>query len=136
MVRMSKKEASFDGLSMKESIVDYIPVNNEENFEGGVREQSGSEVTVMEIDYLRNECVKETEDNLNRRLIRNHKEVNKGCSRKNRSPMWAFFLPFRKVPCDDGAIWYYFTLFHCFDPIRLQVTTKGVVKYTKKTPPD
>ena len=34
MVRMSKKEASFDGLSMKESIVDYIHVDNEENFRG------------------------------------------------------------------------------------------------------
>ena len=49
-----------------------------------MREQSGSEETVMEIDNLRNDCVRETEDDLNRRLLLKHKEVNKGCSRKIR----------------------------------------------------
>ena len=43
-------------------------------------EKSGSDATVMEIDDLRNECVRETEDNLNIILLRNHTEVNKGCS--------------------------------------------------------
>ena len=38
-----------------------------------------SEATVMEIDDLRNECVRETQDDLNRRLLRKNKEVNKGC---------------------------------------------------------
>ena len=52
MVRMSRKGARFDGLSTKGSIVDAVPVDNEDNFKGEVREQSGSEVTVMEIDDL------------------------------------------------------------------------------------
>ena len=50
MVRMSRKESIFDSMSIKEAIVDAIPVDNEDNFEGGVREKSGSEWTVMEID--------------------------------------------------------------------------------------
>ena len=58
-----------------------------------IREQSRSEVTVVEIDNLRNECVREIEDDLNRRLLRNHKEVNKGCSFKKKSPVWDFFPP-------------------------------------------
>ena len=62
------------------------------------------EATVMEIDDLRNECMRETEDNLNRILLQNHREVNKGCSQKKKIHMWDFFLPFRKVACDDGAI--------------------------------
>ena len=41
-----------------------------------------SEATVVEIDYLRNEFMRETEDNLNRIFLENHKEVNKGCSQK------------------------------------------------------
>ena len=69
MVRMSRKEAIFDGIPKKESIVDAIPVDNKDNLEGGVREQSGYEVTVTEIDDLRNECVKETEENLNRIIL-------------------------------------------------------------------
>ena len=86
----------------------------------------------MEIDNLRNEYVRETEDNLNRRLLQNHKEVNKGCSQKKSSPVWAFSLPFRKVACDDGASWYYCTLCHCVNLITQQETMKGVVKYTEK----
>ena len=52
MVGMFRKEAVVDGISNKEAVVDDSPVDNEENFEGEVREQSGSEVTVMEIDDL------------------------------------------------------------------------------------
>ena len=54
-VSMSSKEAIFDGLSTKEDIVDYFPVDNEDNIEEGV-----SEVTVLEIGDLRNECMRET----------------------------------------------------------------------------
>ena len=61
----------------------------------------------MEIEDLRNECVRETADHLNRRILGNHKEVNKGCYRKNKSSVWAFFLLFRNLACSDGAIWYY-----------------------------
>ena len=60
-----------------------------------------SEATLMEIGDFRNECVKETEDDLNMRLLRNHKEFNMGCSQKKNSHVWAFFLPFREVACDD-----------------------------------
>ena len=45
---------------LKESIVDAITVDYGENLEGEVREKSGSEATVTEIDDLRNECVSET----------------------------------------------------------------------------
>ena len=38
----------------------------------------------MEIDYFGNECVRETEEELNKRLLQNHKEVNKGCSKNRR----------------------------------------------------
>ena len=51
----------------------------------GRGEQPGSEVTATKIEYLRNECVREMEDHLNRRLLGNYKEVNKGCYRKNKS---------------------------------------------------
>ena len=88
MVRISRKEAIFDVISTKEDIVDTLNVDNEDNTEEEV-----SEATVMEIDDLRNKCMRETEDDLNRILLRNHKEVNKGCSKKNKSPVWAFFLP-------------------------------------------
>ena len=49
MVRISRKEAIVYGLSFNEATVDDIPVDNEEKIEWGVGEQSGSEVTVMEI---------------------------------------------------------------------------------------
>ena len=39
-------------------------------------------MTEMQIQDLVNECVRETDDNLNVRLLVNHGEVNKGCSRK------------------------------------------------------
>ena len=68
MVRMSRKEAIFDGLSTKEDIVDTFPVDDEDNIEEEV-----SEVTVMEIDDFRNECMRETEDDLNRILLQNHR---------------------------------------------------------------
>ena len=90
-----------------------------------------SEATMMGIDDLRNESVREMEDNLNRRLLQNHQEFNKGCYQKKKSPAWAFFLPFRKVACNDGAIEYYCTLCHCVEPITQQETMKGVVKYMK-----
>ena len=73
MVRTSRKESIFDGLSNREAVDDNIPVDNEDNFKGEGREQSGSEVTVMEIDNLRNGCVKEMEDNLKRRLLQNQR---------------------------------------------------------------
>ena len=55
MVRMSRKEIIFDGLSTKEYIVDGLPVDDEDNIE---EEVSGA--TVMEIYHLRNECMRET----------------------------------------------------------------------------
>ena len=58
MVRMSRKEAIFDSLSTKEAIIEAVPVDNEDNLEGGVREKSGSEANVMEIDNFLNECVR------------------------------------------------------------------------------
>ena len=82
---MSRKE-------YKEDTVDDVHADNEDNIE-----EEESEVTVMEIDDLRNECMRETEENTNRRLLRNHEMVNKGCSRKKKSPVWAFFLPFQKM---------------------------------------
>ena len=53
---MSRKEAIFDVLSKKEDIVDDFPVGDEYNIE-----EEESEVTVMEIDNFRNECMRETE---------------------------------------------------------------------------
>ena len=127
MVRMCRNKAIFDGMSTKDDIVDDLPVDYEDNIEGEV-----SEATVMEIEDLRNKCVRETEDDLNRRLLQNHKEFIKGCSRKKKIPVWAFYLPFWRVACDDGAIWYYCTFCHCVEPITQQETMKGVVKYKKK----
>ena len=125
---MSKKEAVSDGLSpTKEDIVDDFPVGNEYNIE-----EEEYEMTLMEIDNLRNECMRKTEEDINRRLLRNHEVVNKVSSKTKKSHVWAFFLPFRKVAIDDGAIWYYCTLCHFVEPITLQETIKGVIKYTKK----
>ena len=50
---MSRKEAVFDGISTKEDIVGDFPVDNEYNIEEEVYE-----VTVVEIDNLRNECMR------------------------------------------------------------------------------
>ena len=123
---MSRKEAIFDGLSpTKEDIVDDFHADDEDS-----KEEKESEVTVMEIDDFRNECMSETEEDINRILLRNHEVVNNGCSRKKKSPVWAFYLPFRKVACNAGAIWYYCTLFHCVETTTLQETMKGVIKYT------
>ena len=75
---MSRKEALFDGLSpTKEEIVDDFHAEDEDNIE-----EDESEVTVMEINNFRNKCMRETEEDINRRLLRNHEVVNKGCSRK------------------------------------------------------
>ena len=74
-----------------------------------------------------------TEEDIKRRLLQNHEVVNKGCSRKKKSHVWAFFLPFRKFARKDGAICYYCTLCHCVEPITLQEMMKGVIKCTKKT---
>ena len=49
MFGMSRKESIFDGLSTKEAIVYAIYVENENNLYRAVREQSGSEATMMEI---------------------------------------------------------------------------------------
>ena len=119
---MSRKEAI-------EDTVDDLHADGEDNIE-----EDESEVTVMEIDDFRNECIRETEEDINTRLLRNHEVVNKGRSRKKKSPVWAFSLSFRKFACDDGAIWYYCTLCHCVEPITLQENMKEVIKYTKKTP--
>ena len=78
--------------------------------------------------------MRETEDDLISILLQNYKEVNRGCSRKKKSPVWAFFLTFWRVACDDGAIWYYCTLCHFVEPVAQQETIKGVIKYTEKTP--
>ena len=71
-IRMSRKEAI-------EYTVDYLHADDEDNIE-----EEESEVTVMEIDDLRNECMRETEEDINRRILRNHEVVDKGCSRKRR----------------------------------------------------
>ena len=128
MFRMSRREAIFDGLFTKEDIVDGFHVDDEDSIE---EEVYGA--TVMEIYDLRNEYMRETEDDLNMILLLNYKEVNKAFSRKNKSPVWAFFLPFRKVACNDGAIWYYCKLYNFFEPRTQQETMKGVIKYTKNT---
>ena len=75
---MSRKEATFDGMYTKEDIVDDLPVDDEYNIEEEV-----SEVTAMEIEDLRNECMRETEEDISRRLLQKHEVVNTGCSRKN-----------------------------------------------------
>ena len=79
MVRVSNKEAIFDGISTNKDIVDAFPIENENN-----REEEVSEVTMMEIDNLRNECMRVMENNLNRMLLQKHKEFNKGFSQKRR----------------------------------------------------
>ena len=60
-----RKGAIFDGLSpTKEDTVDDFPVEYEENIE-----EEEYEVTVMDIDDLKNECMRETEEYINRRLL-------------------------------------------------------------------
>ena len=44
MVRMSRKEAIFYGLSTEEDIVDAIPVGDEDNIEGEVSEETVTEI--------------------------------------------------------------------------------------------
>ena len=56
-----------------------------------------SEVTVVEIDDFRNDCMKETEKDINRRLLQNHEVVNKGCSRKIRVLCGPFSSHFVKL---------------------------------------
>ena len=54
---ISRKEAIFYGLShTTEDIVDDLPVDDDENIE-----EEESEVTVMEIDDFRNECMRKTD---------------------------------------------------------------------------
>ena len=77
--------------------------------------------------------MRETEEDINRRLLQNHEVVNKGFYGKNKSPVWDFFIPFRKVSCNDISIWYYCTLCHFVEPITLQETMKGVINTRKKT---
>ena len=72
--RMSRKEAIFYDMSAKEDIVDDIPVDDEDNIE-----EEESEVTVMEIENLRNERMREIEEDINMRLLQNNEVVNKGC---------------------------------------------------------
>ena len=74
------KEAICDGLSpTNEDMIDDFLVDDEENIE-----EEDYEVTVIEIDDLRNECMRETEEYINRRLLQNHEVLNKVCSRKRR----------------------------------------------------
>ena len=113
-----------------EDTVDYLHSGDEDNIE-----EEESEVTVMEIDDFRNERMRETEEDINRKLLQNHEVFNNKFSGKKKSPVWSFFLSFRKFACDDGVIWYYCTLCHCVEPIILQEMMKGVIKYTKKAPP-
>ena len=75
---MSTKGAIVDNMSKKYTIVHKSPDDNEDNFEGGGGEQPGSKVTVIDIEDLLNDCVKETEDHLNRRFLGNHKDFNNG----------------------------------------------------------
>ena len=84
VVRVSMKEAIVYVMSIKYTIFENSCVDNEDNFEMEGGEQAGSEVIVMEIEDLRSECVRETEDHLNRMLHSNQGEVNKVCSRKRR----------------------------------------------------
>ena len=88
-------------------------------------------MTVMEIEDLHKVCVKETEDHLNRRILGNHKEIKRVCSIKNKSPAWAFHLPFWNLACSDGSTWYYCKLCHFVEPRTPRETTKGVMIYTK-----
>ena len=62
----------------------------------------------MQIQYLGNEIVRETEYNLNRRLLGNHKKVNKRCSRKYESCVDIF--PIVLESCLQQ--WSYLILFH------------------------
>ena len=98
-----------------------------------MREQLGSESTVTEIDDFRNECVRETEDDLNRRLLRNHKDFNKRCSKKWRFRCGTLYCHLGKLICNDVSIWYYFTLCHCVNPSTLQKNEGGGEIYEKNT---
>ena len=72
MVGVSTKGVIVGNMFMKEAKDDDRPIVDEVNIEGKRGEQPGSEVTLMEIEYLRNEFVMEMEDHLNRRLCGNH----------------------------------------------------------------
>ena len=67
-------------MATKVTIVDKNTVENEDSFEGEGVEESGAEVTDMQIQDFGNESIGETEENLNRRLLGNHKDFNKGFS--------------------------------------------------------
>ena len=82
---MYRKGAIFDGMYTKDEIVDDLHVDDEDNIEEEV-----SEVTVTEIDDLRNECMRETEEYINGRILQNHEVVHKRCSKKIKIPGWAF----------------------------------------------
>ena len=73
--KISKKGAIFDCLYTKGNKFDALPVDDEDNIEDEV-----SEVTTKKINYYRNECMRETEDDLKRKLVQNHREFNKRCS--------------------------------------------------------
>ena len=78
------KEAIDDIMSIKYAIFDNIFFDKEDKFEMEGGEQAGYEVIVMEIEDLRYECVRETEDHLNRTPLGNQREFNKVCSIKRR----------------------------------------------------
>ena len=52
---MSRKDVIFDGVYTKEEIVDALPFDYKDNIEEDV-----SEVTVMDIEDLWNNCMRET----------------------------------------------------------------------------
>ena len=89
-------------------------------------------MTETQIKYFGNESIGEMEDNLNRRLIGNHKEVNTGCSIKKKSPMWEFYSCFGILICIYGANWYYCTLCHYVKSSSRRETTKGGGEIYKK----
>ena len=95
--------------------------------------QSGSEVTVLDIEDLQNYCVRETGDHLNMMILGNNKEAKKGCYIKKKIPMWDFFFLFSNIACSDGGIYYYFTLSLCQYEHTTINNKRGVEIYEKNT---
>ena len=54
-------------------------------------------MTVREIDNLRNKCMKETKEDINRRILQNHEVINKGCPGKLRVLCGTFYSHFVKL---------------------------------------
>ena len=84
-IRMSKKEAI-------EDTVDDLHSENEDNIE-----KEESEVTVLEIDNFRNECMRERDEDINRKLLRNHEVVKRDILGKRRVLCGPFPSHFEKL---------------------------------------